>query len=159
MIHRSPIIAHIRSLETPVEQPTPRPSAHCDRGAMAAQWPQGLTWPTPIREHATRVSTYLQDTLGCIERTNSQSVPADLHSRHGDIHPESPARPRSQHPIQQNTNTGEEAREAAREDVGKAVIEITREIKTKGLRNQINAPVSYAAIAARSHILAGAYNT
>jgi hypothetical protein len=43
--------------------------------------------------------------------------------------------------------------------VGKVVMEITREIKTKGLQNQVNAPVSYAAMAATSHTLAGAYNT
>ncbi|PSN59123.1 hypothetical protein BS50DRAFT_659047 [Corynespora cassiicola Philippines] len=34
--------------------------------------------PIPIREHATRLSTYLQNTLSCIERTNDQPVPANL---------------------------------------------------------------------------------
>lgn len=63
--------------------------------------------------------------------------------------------------IQQKINTGREARAAAREatDVGKAVMEITREIKTKGLLNQVNTPGCYAAMVARSHTLAGAYNT
>ena len=32
----------------------------------------------PIREHATRLSTYLQDAVDCIDRTDSQLVPADL---------------------------------------------------------------------------------
>jgi hypothetical protein len=36
------------------------------------------TWPTPIREHATRLSTYLQETLNCIEYTGNQPLPADL---------------------------------------------------------------------------------
>ena len=45
---------------------------------MATQWPQQATWPSAIHEHATRLSTYLQDSLTCIERTNSQPVPADL---------------------------------------------------------------------------------
>jgi hypothetical protein len=36
------------------------------------------TWPTPIREHATRLSTYFQETLNCIEFTGNQPVPADL---------------------------------------------------------------------------------
>jgi hypothetical protein len=36
------------------------------------------TWPTPIREHATSLSTYLQETLNCIEFTGNQPVPADL---------------------------------------------------------------------------------
>ncbi|KAF2257675.1 hypothetical protein CC78DRAFT_482372 [Lojkania enalia] len=45
---------------------------------MATQWPQQAMWPTPIHEHATRLSTYLQDSLTCIERTNSQPVLADL---------------------------------------------------------------------------------
>jgi hypothetical protein len=31
-----------------------------------------------IREHATRLSNYLQDSLASIERTNSQPVPADF---------------------------------------------------------------------------------
>ena len=45
---------------------------------MATPWPQQPTWPTPFREHATRLSTYLQDALACIDRTQSQPVPADL---------------------------------------------------------------------------------
>ena len=45
---------------------------------MATPWPQQPTWPTPFREHATRLSTYLQDALSCIDRTQSQPVPADL---------------------------------------------------------------------------------
>jgi hypothetical protein len=45
---------------------------------MATPWPQQPTWPTPFREHATRLSTYLQDALTCIDRTQSQPVPADL---------------------------------------------------------------------------------
>ncbi|KAF2467487.1 uncharacterized protein BDR25DRAFT_234465, partial [Lindgomyces ingoldianus] len=34
--------------------------------------------PTEIREHATRLSTYLRDTLRCIERADSRPVPAEL---------------------------------------------------------------------------------
>ncbi|KAH7111337.1 hypothetical protein B0J11DRAFT_498685 [Dendryphion nanum] len=45
---------------------------------MATSWPQQSTWPTELREHATRLSTYLQDTLVCIERTDNQPVPAEL---------------------------------------------------------------------------------
>ncbi|KAF2849441.1 hypothetical protein T440DRAFT_351638, partial [Plenodomus tracheiphilus IPT5] len=45
---------------------------------MATPWPQQPAWPTPFREHATRLSTHLQDALTCIDRTNSQPVPADL---------------------------------------------------------------------------------
>jgi hypothetical protein len=45
---------------------------------MATPWPQQPTWPTPFREHATRLSTYLQDALTCIDGTQSQPVPADL---------------------------------------------------------------------------------
>ncbi|KAF2844323.1 hypothetical protein T440DRAFT_436623, partial [Plenodomus tracheiphilus IPT5] len=45
---------------------------------MATPWPQQPAWPPPFREHATRLSTYLQDALTCIDRTNSQPVPADL---------------------------------------------------------------------------------
>jgi hypothetical protein len=45
---------------------------------MATLWPQQPAWPTPFREHATRLSTYLQDPLACIHRTQSQPVPADL---------------------------------------------------------------------------------
>jgi hypothetical protein len=45
---------------------------------MATPWPQQPAWPTPFREHATRLSTYLQDALTCIDRTQNQPVPADL---------------------------------------------------------------------------------
>jgi hypothetical protein len=45
---------------------------------MATPWPQQPAWPTPFREHATRLSTYLQDALTCIDRTQSQPVPTDL---------------------------------------------------------------------------------
>ncbi|KAG9197704.1 hypothetical protein G6514_001131 [Epicoccum nigrum] len=45
---------------------------------MATPWPQQPAWPTPFREHATRLSTYLQDALTCINRTQSQPMPADL---------------------------------------------------------------------------------
>jgi hypothetical protein len=45
---------------------------------MATRWPQQPTWPTPFREHATRLSTCLQDALTCIDRAQSQPVPADL---------------------------------------------------------------------------------
>ncbi|KAF2844378.1 hypothetical protein T440DRAFT_350146, partial [Plenodomus tracheiphilus IPT5] len=45
---------------------------------MGTPWSQQPAWPTPFREHATRLSTYLQDALTCIDRTNSQPVPADL---------------------------------------------------------------------------------
>jgi hypothetical protein len=45
---------------------------------MATPWPQQPAWPTPFREHATRLSTYLQDALTCIDRTQSQPVLADL---------------------------------------------------------------------------------
>jgi methyl-accepting chemotaxis protein len=45
---------------------------------MATPWPQQPAWPTPFREHATRLSTYLQDALACTDRTQSQPVPADL---------------------------------------------------------------------------------
>jgi hypothetical protein len=45
---------------------------------MATQWPRASTWPIPIHEHDSRLSTYLQETLSCIERTENQPVPAAL---------------------------------------------------------------------------------
>ncbi|KAF9733767.1 hypothetical protein PMIN01_08110 [Paraphaeosphaeria minitans] len=174
---------------------------------MATQWPQQATWPSPIHEHATRLSTYLQDSLSCIKRTNSQPVPADLVKTiiHGTVTfilkvqhtPDlsaisdalrilqteaKTAATENAHTLsdiknelkssteavrqcttatQQNTNTGEEARAAAKEasETSKAVLEITREIKTKGIQNQANGPMTYAAMAARGQTLAGAYNT
>lgn len=45
---------------------------------METPWPQASTWPTATREHATRLSAYLQETLRCIERTNNRPVPVDL---------------------------------------------------------------------------------
>ncbi|ORY02128.1 hypothetical protein BCR34DRAFT_636538 [Clohesyomyces aquaticus] len=130
---------------------------------MAAQWPQefDLTNPSP-RARYTR--QHLPSRHTSLYRAHQQPArTADHLSRHGDIHPESIARPRSQHHTQSATatNTGEEASAAAREatDVGKAVMGITRENKTKGLLNQVNTPVCYAAMAARSHTLAGVHDT
>jgi hypothetical protein len=45
---------------------------------MATPWPRRSTWPSPIREHATCLSTYLHDVLHLIERTGSQSMPAGI---------------------------------------------------------------------------------
>ena len=61
--------------------------------------------------------------------------------------------------VQQNTNTGEETRAAAKEaiEVGKANLEIARQIKNTG--PQTGSKISYAAIAARGATLAGIPNT
>ncbi|KAF1934128.1 uncharacterized protein M421DRAFT_388533 [Didymella exigua CBS 183.55] len=61
--------------------------------------------------------------------------------------------------VQQNTNTGEETRAAAKEavEVGKANLEMTRQIKSTGI--QTGGAVSYAAMAARGATLAGIPNT
>lgn len=61
---------------------------------------------------------------------------------------------------QQNGNTAEEAR-AAKEatEVGKATLEMTREIRNKRPQEQANAPLSHAAAAARGVPLAATYNT
>jgi hypothetical protein len=63
--------------------------------------------------------------------------------------------------MQQNSNTAEEARAAAKEakEVGKATLEMAREIRNKRLQEQANGPLSYAAAAARGVPLAGTYNT
>ena len=63
--------------------------------------------------------------------------------------------------LQQNGNVSEEARAAAKEatEVGKATLEVAREIKNKAPQQQTNGPVSYATAAARGLPLAGTYNT
>jgi hypothetical protein len=45
---------------------------------MATPWPQQPAWLTPFHEHATRLIIYLQGALTCIDRSNSQPVPAGL---------------------------------------------------------------------------------
>jgi hypothetical protein len=62
--------------------------------------------------------------------------------------------------IQQNGNTAEEARAAAKDatEVGKATLEVAREIRNKRPHERVNAPLSYAAAAARGVLLAGTYN-
>ncbi|KAF2844485.1 hypothetical protein T440DRAFT_462066 [Plenodomus tracheiphilus IPT5] len=45
---------------------------------MVTPWPRRETWPSPIREHATCLSSFLHEVLHCIERTGTQSLPADL---------------------------------------------------------------------------------
>ena len=63
--------------------------------------------------------------------------------------------------IQQNINTGEEARAAAKEatELGKATLEMTREIKNRNPQEQASKATSYAAAAARGAAVAGIYNT
>jgi hypothetical protein len=62
--------------------------------------------------------------------------------------------------IQQNSNTAEEARAAAKDatEVGKATLEVAREIRNKRPQEQANGPMSYAAAAARGVPLAATYN-
>ncbi|KAF2025594.1 hypothetical protein EK21DRAFT_18263, partial [Setomelanomma holmii] len=46
---------------------------------MATPWPRQETWPSPVCEHATRLSSFLHKVLHRIERTGSESpIPADL---------------------------------------------------------------------------------
>ena len=45
---------------------------------MATPRPQRPVWPTPYREHDTKLGNYLQETLSCTERTNNQPVLAGL---------------------------------------------------------------------------------
>jgi hypothetical protein len=174
---------------------------------MATSWPRRATWPTPLREHATTLSTFLHDVLHTIERNGSQSVPADLagdvirgaltfvlKTQHtpdlgtirdalGVVQTEAKATAEQtaqvldqikgelKHTveimqqtatnIQQNCNAAEEARAAAKEatQVGKATLEMAREIKNKSQQQQANGPVSYAAAAARGLPIAGIHNT
>jgi methyl-accepting chemotaxis protein len=62
--------------------------------------------------------------------------------------------------IQQNGNTAEEARAAARDatEVSRATLEVAREIRNKRLQEQANGPMSYTAAAARGILLAAIYN-
>ncbi|KAJ4330450.1 hypothetical protein N0V95_010054 [Ascochyta clinopodiicola] len=70
-------IRHIGWLTRDAAAKTPRQPTASDV-PWRQPWPQQPTWPTPFREHATRLSTYLQDALTCIDRTQSQPVPTDL---------------------------------------------------------------------------------
>ena len=45
---------------------------------MATPWSLRSTWPSPIREPAICLSTFLYDVLHLIERTGSQSMPTDI---------------------------------------------------------------------------------
>lgn len=175
---------------------------------MATPWPRRATWPTPLREHATSLGTFLHDVLEAIERNGSQTVPADLA---GDVirgaltlvlktqhtpdldtvrdalaiaqteaktNAEQTAQALDQIKgelkntvdimqqvaanMQQNASTVDEARAAAKEatEVGKATLEMAREIKNKApQQQQTNAPTTYAAAAARGLPLAGTHNT
>ena len=173
---------------------------------MATPWPRRSTWPNPIREHATCLSTFLHDVLHRIERTGSQSMPADLvgdiirgsltfiikmqqtpdltsisdalrivqteakataeHTAHAlegiktELKNNTEGIQQATTNIQQNNNKAEEARAAAKEatEVGKATLEMAREIRNKRPQEQANGPLSYAAAAARSVPLAGIYN-
>jgi hypothetical protein len=174
---------------------------------MATPWPRKATWPSPIREHATCLSTFLHEVLHLIERTGSQSIPADivgdiirgaltfvLKTQHtpdlstlsdalriaqteAKVNAENTAHAlgeikneikttreivqQSATDIQQNVNKAEEARAAAKEatEVGRATMEMTREIKNRRPQEQANGPMTYAAAAARSLPLASTYNT
>lgn len=173
---------------------------------MATPWPKRGTWPSPIREHATCLSSFLHDVLHRIERTGSQSLPAELvgdiirgsltfvlkmqhtpdltsisdalrivqteakataeHTAHTleeiktELKNNTEGIQRATTNIQQNSNTAEEARAAAKEatEVCRTTLEMTREIKNKRPQEQSNGPMSYAAAAARGVPLAATYN-
>jgi methyl-accepting chemotaxis protein len=156
---------------------------------MAIPWPRRATWPTPLREHATNLSTFLHDVLHTIERNGSQTVPADLagdvirgaltfviKTQHtpdlgticdalrvaqteakasaeqtaqaldqikGELKTTVEMVQQAAVNIQHNSNTAEEARSAAKEarEVGKATLEMAREIKNKVPPQGTNGPV------------------
>jgi tellurite resistance protein len=62
--------------------------------------------------------------------------------------------------IQRNGNTAEEARAAAKDatEVGRATLEMAREIRNKRPQEQANGLISYAVVAAKGVPLAGTYN-
>ncbi|PPJ61057.1 hypothetical protein CBER1_07390 [Cercospora berteroae] len=45
---------------------------------MAELWPEGVMWPTEYREHALKLMKYLLEIRGHIDRTGSQTVPAEV---------------------------------------------------------------------------------
>ncbi|OAL42831.1 hypothetical protein IQ07DRAFT_525488 [Pyrenochaeta sp. DS3sAY3a] len=174
---------------------------------MATPWPHRETWPNPLREHAANLSTFAHEILHLIERSGSQSVPADvvgdiirgsltfvLKVQHtpdlsaltdafriaqteakinaentaqalGEIKNEilntKEAVQRSATNVQQNGDKIEEVGVAAREakEVGRNVMEMTRDIKNRKLQEQAIGQMSYAAAAARNLPSAGTYNT
>jgi hypothetical protein len=177
---------------------------------MATPWPRRATWPTPLREHATALGTFLHDVVEIIEHNGSQTVPADLA---GDLicgalmlvlktqhtpdlstvcdalavvqteaktTTEQTAQALDQiktelkntvdavqqiaTSMQWSANTADEARATVKEAtaVGKATLEMVREIKNKAQQQQQpqpHGPVSYAAAAARGLPIAGTYDT
>jgi hypothetical protein len=78
LLKSTQFIACEQSLVKPIDWPAPRRNAHCNRSTMVTPWPQQSAWLTPFHEHATRLIIYLQDALTCIDRSNSQPVPAGL---------------------------------------------------------------------------------
>ena len=46
----------------------------CDARIMATPWPEDQIWPAEYREHATKLSSYLQKALSSIETSNGQSM-------------------------------------------------------------------------------------
>ncbi|KAH6198114.1 hypothetical protein HBI42_237960 [Parastagonospora nodorum] len=174
---------------------------------MATPWPHRDTWPTPLREHATNLSAFAHEILHLIERSGSQSVPADvvgdiirgsltfvLKVQHtpdlsalsdalkiaqteAKINAENTVQAlgeiknqilktkeiaqRSATNIQQNGERIKEVGVAAREatEVGRNVMEMTRDIKNRRLQEQAIGQVSYAAVAARNLPPAGTYTT
>ena len=168
---------------------------------MATPWPRRPAWPIPIREHATCLSTFLHAVLHLLERTGSQTMPADIVSNivggsltlvlkmqhtpdlsaisealnivqtetkataeqtaqaldaiNNELKSTTKLIQRCAINIQQNGNTAEEARAAAKDatEVGKATLEVAREIRNKRPQEQVNGPMSYtAAAASNSHL-------
>ncbi|KAJ6437877.1 Serine/threonine-protein kinase MST20 [Purpureocillium lavendulum] len=46
----------------------------CDARTMATPWPEDQTWPTDYREHAAKLSTYLQKAMSSIESTTGPPI-------------------------------------------------------------------------------------
>ena len=108
--------------------------------------------------------TTIRDALNIAQteaKTTAKDIAKTLNEIKNDIKNTTEIVQRSATSIQQNSNTAEEARAAAKEatEVGRATMEMARELKNKNTQGQANKPMSYAAAATSGIPLAGIYNT
>ena len=106
---------------------------------MATPWPEDQTWPADHREHATKLSTYLQKALSSIDSTNVQPLePRGVkHAIFGALSliVKIQGTPDLAHIQQAILNTQQETKTAA-ETANKAISEIRDELKTANRMTQ-----------------------
>ncbi|OAQ61321.1 reverse transcriptase [Purpureocillium lilacinum] len=146
---------------------------------MATPWPEDETWPADYREHAAKLSTYLQKAMSSIEsptgtahraakvrnaqhetKTAAQNTIKAISDIRDELQNAKKISQQTITTIQDNANvalaTGATAKEAV--EIGKATYKMVKDMKPGATPSQSNMAQTYASIVARGGLAASMHN-